>query len=141
MRPRTPARPAAVYSGSCLCGAVQYELTAELAPIEVCYCRMCRKASGGPLATNASVPAAAFHLIAGAQVLRAYESSPAERRHFCRRCGSPIYSARADRPDVIRIRVGLINEPLNVQPAASYYTASKCNWWEIHDELPRFETE
>ena len=41
------------YTGSCLCGGVRYELTAELGPIEVCYCRMCRKASGGPLATNA----------------------------------------------------------------------------------------
>ena len=41
------------HTGSCLCGGVRYELTAELGPIEVCYCRMCRKASGGPLATNA----------------------------------------------------------------------------------------
>jgi hypothetical protein len=135
------AAAAPIYTGSCLCGAVQYELTAELGPIEVCYCRMCRKASGGPLATNASIPAGAFHLTTGAQVLRAYESSPGERRHFCGRCGSPIYSARADRPQVIRIRLGAINEPLNVRPAASYYTASKCNWWEIRDELPRFESE
>jgi hypothetical protein len=129
------------YTGRCLCGAVRYELTAELGPIEVCYCGMCRKASGGPLATNASVPAEAFHLTAGAAVLRGYESSPGEVRHFCGLCGSPIYSARADRPQVIRVRVGAINEPLNVRPAASYYTASKCNWWEIRDDLPRFERE
>jgi hypothetical protein len=129
------------YTGSCLCGAVQYELTAELGPIEVCYCRMCRKASGGPLATNAEIPAAAFRLTAGAPLVRGYESSLGEVRHFCGRCGSPIYSARADDARVIRIRVGAINEPLNVRPAASYYTASKCNWWEIRDDLPRFETE
>jgi hypothetical protein len=129
------------YTGSCLCGAVQYELAAELGPIEVCYCRTCRKASGGPLATNAEISAAAFRLIAGAPLLRGYESSPGEMRHFCGRCGSPIYSARADDPQVIRIRVGAINEPLNVRPAASYYTAAKCNWWEIRDDLARFETE
>lgn len=132
-----PAR----YTGSCLCGAVQYKLTAELGPIEVCYCLMCRKASGGPLATNASIAAADFHLIAGAELLVGYESSPGEKRHFCGRCGSPLYSQRADLPDAIRIRVGAINEPLNVRPAGSYYTASKCNWWEIHDALPRFESE
>lgn len=129
------------YTGSCLCGAVQYELTAELGPIEVCYCLMCRKASGGPLATNASIAAADFHLIAGAEVLVGYESSPGEKRHFCGRCGSPLYSQRADLADAVRIRVGAINEPLNVGPAGSYYTASKCNWWEIHDALPRFESE
>ena len=129
------------YTGSCLCGAVQYELTAEVGPIEVCYCQMCRKASGGPLATNAPLPRAAFHLSAGRELLREYESSPGEQRVFCGRCGSPIYSHRVDKPEVVRVRVGTINEPLNVRPVASYYTGSKCNWWEIHDALPRFETD
>jgi len=129
------------YTGSCLCGAVQYELTAELGPIEVCYCQMCRKASGGTLATNAPLPRAAFHLSAGRELLREYESSPGEQRVFCGRCGSPIYSHRVDNPELVRIRVGTINEPLTVRPVASYYTGSKCNWWEIHDALPRFETD
>lgn len=129
------------YTGSCLCGGVRYQLSAELGPIEICYCQMCRKASGGPLASNAQLASSALHLSAGAELLAAYGSSPGERRFFCQRCGSPIYSQRTARPDVVRIRVGGINEPLNVRPAASYYTASKCNWWEIHDSLPRFETE
>ena len=139
----TPAMSgtAPCYTGGCLCGAVRYQLGSELGPIEVCYCRMCRKASGGPLATNAPVPAASFHLLAGSELLAGYESSPGERRFFCARCGSPIYSQRGDKPGVLRIRVGTINEPLNVRPVASYYTASRCNWWEIHDALPRHETE
>jgi hypothetical protein len=129
------------YTGSCLCGGVQYELSAELGAIEVCYCQMCRKASGGPLATNAPVVAAAFHVTAGLELLTEYESSRGERRTFCGKCGSPIYSRQLAKPEVVRIRVGTINEPLNARPAASYYTGSKCNWWEIHDALPRFDTE
>ena len=129
------------YTGSCLCGAVRYELSAEIGPIEVCYCQMCRKASGGPLATNAPLARTAFHLSAGRELLREYESSPGEQRVFCGRCGSPIYSHRVDQPEVVRVRVGTINEPLTVRPVASYFTASKCNWWEIHDALPRFETD
>ena len=129
------------YTGSCLCGGVQYGLSAEPGPIEVCYCRMCRKASGGPLATNAPVARAAFHVSAGRERLAEYESSPGEKRVFCGSCGSPIYSHRAATPEVVRIRVGTINEPLNVRPVASYYTGSKSNWWEIHDALPRFEAE
>jgi hypothetical protein len=132
---------AARYTGSCLCGAIQYRLGAEPQPIEVCYCGMCRKSSGGPLATNAPVSAASFELTRGADVLAGYESSPGETRYFCRRCGSPLYSQHADRPQTLRIRAGTINEPLQARPAASYYTASKCNWWEINDSLPRFATE
>jgi hypothetical protein len=133
--PEQPLR----YTGGCLCGGVRFELSAELGAIDVCYCQMCRKASGGPLATNAAVDSDAFHLITGGELLGAYESSAGEQRHFCRRCGSPIYSIRADRPGSVRIRVGSINEPLRVRPAASYHTASKCNWWDILDRLPRHE--
>jgi len=120
---------------------VQYALSAGPGPIEVCYCRMCRKASGGPLATNAAVDAAAFHLTAGRALLKEYESSPGERRIFCANCGSPLYSQQLGKPGMVRIRVGTLNEPLNVRPVASYYTGSKCNWWEIHDALPRFDTQ
>ncbi|MGH8222235.1 MAG: GFA family protein [Woeseiaceae bacterium] len=129
------------YTGGCLCGAVRFELDEEPGPIDVCYCEMCRKASGGPLATNAPIRAAAFRFSAGAAVVSGYESSPGETRHFCSRCGSPLFSTRVDRPGVMRVRVGTINEPLTTRPAISYHTASKCNWWQILDTLPRIETE
>ena len=135
------AQGSTLYTGSCLCGRIQFRLTAEPGPIDVCYCQMCRKAQGGPLATNASVDASAYEVTQGTELLTAYESSPGEQRLFCGRCGSPIYSKRTDRPRIVRVRVGTINEPLNVRPTAHYHTASKCNWWEIADKLPRFPTE
>jgi hypothetical protein len=104
-------------------------------------CQMCGKASGGPLATNAPVARAALHLSAGRELLREYESSPGEKRVFCGRCGSPIYSHPVGNSEVVRVRVGANNEPLSVRPVASYYTGSKCNWWDIHNALPRFETD
>ena len=41
------------YTASCLCGDVQLALDAEPGPISICHCVMCRKAQGGPFATNA----------------------------------------------------------------------------------------
>lgn len=116
-------------------------MDAELGPIDVCYCRMCRKAQGGPLATNAPVASAAFHVKAGSELLTAYASSPDEERVFCSRCGSPLFSRKASIPAVIRVRVGVINEPLKVRASAHYFVGSKCNWWQINDDLPRFSTE
>jgi hypothetical protein len=40
---------------------------------------------------------------------------------------------------VLRLRAGLINEPLSVKPIAHFYTGSKANWWPISDGLPQFE--
>lgn len=126
-----------MYTGSCLCGGIRFELNAELGPIDICHCQQCRKAQGVAFATNAPVAASALRIVSGDYLLKAYESSPGKRRHFCSECGSPIYSQRSARPDVVRIRVGVINEPVNVRPHAHYHTASKSNWWEITDTLPR----
>lgn len=128
-----------MYTGNCLCGGVQFRIDAQLAPIQVCHCSQCRKAQGGPFATNTPVSTAVFQLLSGAELLKVFEASPGKQRVFCSQCGSPVYSKRDSLPGVLRIRAGLINEPLAVQPALHAYTASKANWWTIDDHLPQFE--
>jgi hypothetical protein len=80
----------------------------------------------------------AFVLTSGRELLTEFESSPGKQRVFCHRCGSPIFSRTAKLPGVVRIRMGLINEPLAARPVAHFYTDSKCNWWSINDGLPQF---
>jgi hypothetical protein len=130
--------PSVAYTGGCLCGAIAFRIESELAPIQVCHCIQCRKAQGGPFATNIPVEASAFRLLAGAQLLKAFESSPGKQRFFCGRCGSPVYSRRESLPSIVRVRAGLIDQPLHTQPAWHAYTASKCNWWPIDDDLPQY---
>ncbi len=128
-----------MYTGSCLCGGIQFSIDSELEPIQVCHCSQCRKAQGTPFATNTPVSTTAFHLLSGAELITVFESSPGKQRAFCSRCGSPIYSKRDSLPGVLRIRVGLINEPVSVKPEAHFHTGSKANWWAIEDDLPQFE--
>lgn len=128
-----------MFTGSCLCGGVQFRIEGELEPIQVCHCSQCRKAQGAPFATNTPVSTAAFHLVSGAELLTSFESSPGKERVFCGKCGSPIYSKKDTIPGVFRIRAGLINEPLSAKPVAHFYTGSKANWWPINDGLPQYE--
>lgn len=127
-----------MHTGSCLCGEVRFHIEAELAPIQVCHCSQCRKAQGGAFATNTPVAVSHFRLDQGAEFLNAFESSPGKKRVFCRKCGSPIYSRRDAMPDVLRIRAGLLDEPLAARPAVHFHTRSKCDWWTIGDDLPQF---
>ncbi|GAC1607732.1 MAG: GFA family protein [Aquirhabdus sp.] len=124
-----------MYTGSCLCGGVKFSINAELAPIQICHCSQCRKAQGSAFATNTPVSTSDFELKSGADLLTEYESSPGKRRLFCRQCGSPIYSSRDSLPNVIRIRAGLLDEPLKVKPAFHFYTASKCRGCEVANLL------
>lgn len=127
-----------MYTGSCLCGGVQFRIDQELEPIQVCHCTQCRKAQGTPFATNTPVSKSAFHLMQGRELLKEFESSPGKARVFCGTCGSPVYSYRKTLPGVMRIRAGLLNEELSVRPIAHFHVASQCNWWSIEDGLPQF---
>jgi hypothetical protein len=127
-----------LYTGSCLCGGVQFQIHGEMEPIQVCHCSQCRKAQGTPFATNTPVARAAFTLVKGAELLKEFESSPGKKRVFCSTCGSPLFSHKDSLPGILRIRAGLINEPLHARPVAHFYTGSKCNWWPINDTLPQF---
>lgn len=127
-----------MYTGSCLCGGVQFRIDGEIDAIQICHCSQCRKAHGTPFASNCPVPASSFALTRGAELLAEFESSPGKLRVFCSRCGSPVYSFKRTLPGVVRIRAGLIDQPLAARPVAHFHTASKCNWWPIADGLPQF---
>lgn len=124
-------------TGSCLCGAIRFSITAPLQPIQVCHCGQCRKAQGGPFAAITPVRAADFALDDAQGLLRTYESSPGKERAFCGRCGSPLFSRRQTLPGVLRVRAGLLDEPVAARPAWHAYTDSKSSWWPILDMLPR----
>jgi len=128
-----------MHTGSCLCGGVRFAVEDELQPIQLCYCAECRKAQGGPVASNIPVDAGAFRLLTGTDLLREFESSPGKQRVFCSRCGSPVFSRLTSRPEVLRIRAGLLEQPLPVRPSRHAFVADKANWWTIpEDGLPRF---
>jgi hypothetical protein len=93
--------------------------------------------AGSAFGANAPIDASAFHLLAGAELLKTYESSPGKQRVFCGNCGSPVYSRAAARPGVLRLRMGLLDTPAGRKPQAHIFAASKAEWHDIHDELPQ----
>lgn len=127
------------YQGSCLCGGIRFRIEGRLEPIQICHCSQCRKAQGTAFATNIPVSTSAFSLLSGEALLKVYESSPGKERVFCSQCGSPLLSRRRDKPDVVRIRAGLIDGKLDIKPDAHAYVGSKSDWWTINDDLPAYE--
>ena len=54
-----------VVPGSCLCGAVQFEVTLPVKANVHCHCSMCRKAHGAAFATFANAYPSGFRFTAG----------------------------------------------------------------------------
>lgn len=127
-----------MHTGSCLCGAVRFEISGPLAPIQLCHCDACRKAQGSAFGANIPVAAEDFRLLAGQDAMRAYESSPGKERVFCGTCGSPIISRLTAAPQVVRLRAGTLDAPVGAPLASHAYVASKADWWPIEDDLPQY---
>ena len=125
-------------AGSCLCGGIRYTFDGEVTRIGLCHCAMCRKASGTAFAANAPVPRDEFHLLAGSELLKAYASSPGKKRWFCSNCGSPVYSESASYPELVRIRLGSLDQPAGRTPDYHYLLGAKADWDTTDDALPRF---
>lgn len=125
------------HTGSCLCGAIRYEVEGPLGALVFCHCGQCRKAQGTAFASSVPVPVAHFTLLAGAEKLKCYRATPHKGRYFCADCGSPIYS-RLDDGAMLRLRAGTLDGPVEIVPTAHIFTADKANWYEITDALPRY---
>jgi hypothetical protein len=126
-------------SGSCLCGAVRFQISGQLGPAGYCHCSQCRKASGSAFAANAPVRRRYFSFTKGEEMVREYQSSPGKYRAFCSGCGSPVYSRRDDEPETLRIRLGTLDGDPGRRPLAHVFVASKAPWHEITDDLSRFD--
>ena len=127
--------------GSCLCGKVRYEIRGSPEVMYYCHCGMCRKASGSSFATNMLVHDVDFVITAGQALIKGFQSSAGERRHFCSRCGSPIYSKAQERRDKVSLRCGTLDNDPIVRPTEHTYTGSKAPWFAIGDGLPQFTDE
>lgn len=124
--------------GSCLCGAVQYEVTGPLTGAVNCHCSICRKAHGAAFRTRAAVRKADFRWISGEDLLTFYDSSRGNHRGFCRVCGSPMLSVLDDDPEYFGLPLGPLDDDPGVRPRANIHVADKAPWFDITDGLPQY---
>jgi hypothetical protein len=101
------------YQGGCHCGAVAYEVEADLGSVIECNCSHCSKK--GFLLTFA--PIAAFTLKSGADVLTEYRFNKGAIRHlFCSTCGVQSF-AEGKMPDGTETRAVNVRCLEGVDPA------------------------
>ena len=92
-----------IYSGSCHCGAVRFEVEApDAVEAQDCNCSICRMSGF----LHLIVPKSKFTLLSGEQNLSLYAFNTGVARHyFCKTCGiKPFYIPRSN-PDGIDVNV------------------------------------
>ena len=118
---------------------MRYEVTGRPTGALHCHCSMCRKAHGAAFRSRAAVPAANFRWVQGEALLSGYRSSPGTTRTFCRVCGSNLISVFDDRPEVLGLALGTLDDDPGIRPGLHIFVGSKAPWYEIADDLPQYE--
>jgi len=123
--------------GRCLCGQVSWRLDSPLELMSHCHCSRCRKSHGTPFATYVGGAASGFALSGAEHVVR-FPSSPGAERWFCGHCGSVVPSDASFEGRVF-VPAGNFADDLDTRPVAHIFVGSKAPWYEITDDLARFD--
>lgn len=123
-----------MHKGTCLCGAVSFEVEGDLHAPDACHCTKCRKFSGHYFVST-DVKKDALK-ITGAGNVTWYDSSVKVRRGFCSTCGSSLFF---DPPhlDWIGVAMGAFDAPTGVNLGMHIFVADKGDYYEITDGLPQ----
>ncbi len=126
------------YKGSCLCGAVEYEVDGNMGEPSLCHCSMCRKQHGAPFGAYSRVAWDEFRITKGEELIKSFRSSDDVSRTFCEVCGSTLQFVRDDR-DGFGLAIGTLDSDFSTLPTEQIFTQDKSPWWSLTEEIPSYK--
>lgn len=124
-------------NGSCLCGAVTFEVEGDLPEPDACHCTKCRKWTGHFL-VGSDIPRTAV-TIQGGENVTWYHSSEKVRRGFCKTCGSSLFFDPLDQAKHkwIGIALGAFDSPTDTKIKIHIFVGDKGDYYELTDGIPQ----
>jgi hypothetical protein len=136
----TVPSPGDPLTGSCLCGAVRFEISRPFRRANYCHCSRCRKHSGAGSLAQGRVARDGFRLLSGAESITVYRPPSGMTKAFCRVCGSSLFGGTWPDGREVSIRLGALDGDPEIRPQYRSFVASKAAWEPLTDDgLPRFD--
>ena len=127
------------YTGSCLCGSVQWHSTASPTMQFNCYCIDCRKSTGAAFVPIMFFRAEDLTLTGN---LTHFDSTGGSghpiHRAFCARCGAQVAADAKMVPGTLSIRAGTLDNINLFSPCANIFVAHAPDWASPPQGLPSF---
>jgi hypothetical protein len=125
--------------GSCLCGAVTFEVAGPFPLLYQCHCSLCRKQGGSVSNTGLIVAADRFRWLAGEDTIGKWQRSTGFRSHFCTRCGAPVPNPLRD-TGYVWVPSGLLDGDGPLEIGAQLYVDSRAPWAQLPAGMRQFGT-
>ncbi len=127
-------------NGSCHCGAISFTAEVEPSQVSACHCTDCQVLSGAPFRAIAMVPIERFSLHGQPRsYVKVAQSGSRRAQVFCPECGTPLYSAAAENPTAVVLRLGCVAQRDQLKPTAQYWHHSALPWLRELASIPAFE--
>ena len=121
-----------MFTGSCLCGDIAWQVDGPLTSIMHCHCSMCRKFHGSTYASFAMADPKDFQWIRGEDKAAEFASSDAVTREYCPRCGSAVASTPEGAPFAF-MPLGNVAEDPDASSSTHIFVDSKAPWCQVPD--------
>jgi hypothetical protein len=130
-----------VLKGSCLCGAVRFELSEPPLSAGYCHCTRCQKRTGGGSSAQARVNGDAFTLLAGEELVTWWRHPEGGfAKAFCGECGAHLFSRNPDDHSQMAVRMSAFDDDPGVALTWRQFVRYAAPWEPIPDDgLKRFE--
>jgi hypothetical protein len=122
--------------GSCLCGAVRFEVEGSFERFFLCHCSFCRRDTGSAHAANLFSNTAKLTWLTGASQVTTYNlPSSRHAKSFCATCGSALPRLHAGTTSLI-VPAGSLETPVTIRPDAHIFVASRADWDRELETVP-----
>lgn len=127
------------YTGRCACGSVTVAMEGEPFGVGQCWCRQCQRIAAGSASNNAIFQTVQV-VTAGDLTVHTYpaESGNTSIQSFCARCGTPVFGGSSAMPEVVAVKLGIIDDPRELKPGMAMWTSEAPAWASIDPALPQF---
>ena len=126
-------------AGSCLCGAVQFQISGEFESFFLCHCKRCRKDTGSAYAANLFSSTARVIWISGHDSIQTYQvPDTRHERAFCTKCGSALPSVQL-KDALVVVPAGSIDSAIDIRPSAHICCASRAEWDNGLENVPQVD--
>ena len=127
-------------TGACLCGGVRFEVTEPLVSASYCHCTRCQRRTGTAASAQGRVAPGSLRVTSGEELIRAYDPGDGGfLKLFCSQCGSALWSRSPEDPEVMSVRLGILDSDPGIRPSYRQFVAYAAPWEPLPDDgLPRY---
>ena len=130
-------------TGTCQCGKVHYILNNAPIKTVVCHCADCQKVSAGAFTITMLLKRDDFEIVRGDLSIfdRPADSGNIARCYFCSTCSNRIYHENPDKPEIIRLKPGTLDDTSIINPRIQVWTGGAQPWLKQLHDLPCHEVQ